>query len=217
MLSNKSASSFLITCLFLYAGLTQHHLHGNESSTLKRIYDRARRRTNESSNVKQIYDRKKRWSNYNYRTSCRFSQCTENRTIFETSSDPGCYCDEACYKIFYDCCPDYEEYCGPQELPPHGDSSLWECVKTLFMPTWFGYKITGATQVWMISKCPLHWRFKEMKTKCEGKDAPSNFCQSEFILPRPTVFPSRTMFRAIFQTNARFFLPFQLQVVKTSL
>ena len=109
---------------------------------------------------------KKGYDNHN-RTSCLSAPCTKNRTIFDSSSRFGCYCDEACYKIFSDCCPDYEKDCGQQDLSEPG-VSLWKCVELFLERDSSECSVTGATGVWMISLCPSHWRFKKSSRRCEN-------------------------------------------------
>ena len=49
-----------------------------------------------------------------------FSQCTGKDILFENiSSYYNCYCDNACYETFQDCCPDFVKTCGAQEEDEH--------------------------------------------------------------------------------------------------
>ena len=80
-----------------------------------------------------------------------------------------CYYDRACFTIFSDCCPDYEKYCGPQELSK-AKTSVWKCVD------WGWHKsctIRGVTGVWMAYKCPTDWSVEETRSRCEN--APPKF------------------------------------------
>ncbi|CAB3996889.1 G- coupled receptor Mth2 [Paramuricea clavata] len=90
------------------------------------------------------------------------THCFGNKTTFDHL---GCYCDEACYKIFSDCCPDYEKQCGRQQLL-EDKTSVWKCVE--FEVKRLDCFMIGAIGVWMISKCPPDWAFDELKTKCEN-------------------------------------------------
>ena len=106
---------------------------------------------------------------WNTVTKCSDSACFGKTTTFYTYPF-GCYCDEACYKIFSDCCPDYETKCGRQEFVAQKPSA-WQCIKHDFL----NWKFTayGVIGVWMISKCPANWGYDELRRKCEN--APSKF------------------------------------------
>ena len=99
--------------------------------------------------------------------------CTGNKTSFPVDNSNRCYCDEACFKIFSDCCPDYERHCGPQQpLDLSQVQSKWECVEFTWSPV-TPCKIEGVTGVWMITKCPASFLDINMKTRCENVS--SNF------------------------------------------
>ena len=148
---------FMLTCVCVFCGPTKQNHQEIESKLLKstRLHQERFRR--------DLYG-------LNEVTKCSDSrQCFGNKTTFYTRPE-GCYCDEACYKIFSDCCPDYEKQCGRQELPKH-KTSLWQCVELDF-ESW-GYYIEGTTGVWMISKCLANWPSDKLRTKCEN--VPSKF------------------------------------------
>lgn len=56
----------------------------------------------------------RRATNSEYQDKCSTAaQCTGNQTLFENVSFYyNCYCDNACYETFQDCCPDFVETCG---------------------------------------------------------------------------------------------------------
>ena len=112
--------------------------------------------------VSQSRQRTKR--NQHNRTS---DQCF-NKMVF-LNRGRGCYYDRARFTIFSDCCPDYEKYCGPQELTK-AKTSVWKCVD------WRWHKsctIRGVTGVWMAYKCPTDWSVEESRSRCEN--APPKF------------------------------------------
>ena len=149
---------FMLTCVCVYCGPTKQNHQEIDSKLLKRI------RLHQERLRRDLYG-------LNEVTKCSDSrQCFGNKTTFYTHPY-RCYCDEACYKIFSDCCPDYEKQCGRQKLPKH-KTSLWKCVEFDFN-SWGGDYINGTTGVWMISKCPANWPSDKLKTKCEN--VPSKF------------------------------------------
>ena len=89
--------------------------------------------------------------------------CQGNSTSFESTRHFSCYCDTACYKIFSDCCPDYEQHCGPQKLDKNVKPNAWKCVELGVDDG----NISGAVGVWMIGKCRKSWPSDEIKKKCE--------------------------------------------------
>ena len=99
--------------------------------------------------------------------NCSESQCFGNETQFNDFD--GCKCDEACYKTFSDCCPNYESVCGRQE-PLAVKTTPWKCVKRKGI----GY--------WMISRCPADWRLgQKLKTRCENAPSELSFPAEDFI------------------------------------
>lgn len=91
--------------------------------------------------------------------------CHKNTTSFKADTFFNCYCDDACYKIFSDCCPDYEKQCGEQKVGENVEKNPWQCVELGNYVT--GCKIVGATGVWMVAKCPRNWTLGEGRAKCE--------------------------------------------------
>jgi hypothetical protein len=147
------------TCVCVYCGPTEQSLRGNESGTFKP--------TNLNERSGWLHHERFRRDSSSAVTKCSDSQCFANKTTFDHF---GCYCDEACYKIFSDCCPDYEKQCGRQQLL-EDKTSVWKCVE--FNMKKRGCYRQGATGIWMISKCPPVWASNELRTKCEN--APSSF------------------------------------------
>ena len=143
----------------MYCGPTEQNLRGNESETLKP--------TNLNERSRWLHHERFRRDSSSAVRKCSDSQCFGIKTTFFTSH-LRCYCDEACYKIFSDCCPDYEKQCGRQQLM-EDKTSVWKCVE--FKMKRRRCRVIG---VWMISKCPADWRFNELRTKCENA-SPSFF------------------------------------------
>ena len=100
-------------------------------------------------------------------------QCSGNKTVFPVENNNRCHCDKACFKIFSDCCPDYERHCGVQEssVVEHL-RKMWKCVEFSWSPT-SPCSNEGVTGVWMIYRCSVKWPFDKLRTKCEN--APSEF------------------------------------------
>ncbi|CAB3999499.1 G- coupled receptor Mth2 [Paramuricea clavata] len=145
-----------VTCVCVYCGPTEQSLRNNESGPLKP--------TNLNDRGSFHHERFRRDSS-DAVTKCSDSQCFGNKTTFFTYPF-GCYCDEACYKIFSDCCPDYEKQCGRQQLL-EGKTSVWKCVE-FDLKNWGCGMLLEASGVWMISKCPADRRRDELRTKCEN-------------------------------------------------
>ncbi|CAB4019547.1 Cadherin EGF LAG seven-pass G-type receptor 1 [Paramuricea clavata] len=143
-----------ITCVCVYCGPTEQSLRNNESGTLKR--------TNLNQKSGWFQHERFRGELSDAVTKCSDSQCFGDKTTFENL---GCYCDEACYKIFSDCCPDYEKQCGQQQLL-EDKTSVWKCLE--FEVERRGCLMAGPIGVWMISKCPADRPFEELRTKCEN-------------------------------------------------
>ena len=68
-------------------------------------------------NETRIQDKRfRRETNFGRRHKCgTFSQCTGKDTLFENTHYYNCYCDNACYETFQDCCPDFVKTCGEQK------------------------------------------------------------------------------------------------------
>ncbi len=143
---------FMLTCVCVYCGPTNQNHQENDCVPLKDTRYHHKRLGRNTYGLSKP-------------TNCSDSQCFGNKTTFYTRPS-GCYCDEACYKIFSDCCPDYEKQCGRQELLEH-KTSLWQCVEFDFK-SWDSDYIIGMTGVWMISKCPANWPSDKLRTKCEN-------------------------------------------------
>ena len=94
--------------------------------------------------------------------------CRGNRATFDTADIFNCRCDNVCYELFSDCCPDYEKHCGRQKLVKNLDENAWRCVK-LGIYSRLG-KLSAANGVWMIANCPRNWSPGETKNKCENPE-----------------------------------------------
>lgn len=94
--------------------------------------------------------------------------CRGNRTSFDTVDIFNCHCDSACYRLFSDCCPDYQEHCGRQNQLENIDENAWKCVE---LSTYSRVrKSSVANGVWMIATCPPNWPSDETKNKCENPE-----------------------------------------------
>ena len=138
-----------------------------------------KRETSESADSFKRHEQTERslWSNHDRKR--RKTNTTELRCLNEitfASIWTKCFYDRACFAIFSDCCPDYEERCGPQKLP-EPKTSVWKCVD------WKWHRscsIEGVTGVWMVYKCPTDWSVEETRSRCEN--APPKF-SLQFLYP----------------------------------
>ena len=133
-------------------------------------------------NQARIQDiRIRRAANSGRRDKCgTSSQCTGNDTLFEKIDKYyNCYCDNACYETFQDCCPDFVKTCGEQKKTNTKNSqSLWKC---LAVGDWNladynpfeGCYLFGLSGIWMIANCSRNWALDETRTRCEN--APKHF------------------------------------------
>ena len=132
----------------------------------------------------QIRDtRFRRAANSERRDRCSTSQCTGKDTLFENvSSYYNCYCDNACYETFQDCCPDFVQTCGAQKKTNTKNSQpLWKC---LAVGDWNnnGYcHLLGPTGIWMIANCSRNWALDESKTRCENAPEKFSFPVEDFL------------------------------------
>ena len=103
------------------------------------------------------------------------SQCTGYDTLFENvSSYYNCYCDNACYETFQDCCPDFVKTCGEQKSTNTKNSQpLWKCLAVGNWDFTFDGRLFGPTGIWMIANCSRNWALDETRTRCEN--APETF------------------------------------------
>ena len=122
----------------------------------------------------------RRATNSGRRDKCNTAlQCTGNDTLFEITHYYNCYCDNACYETFQDCCPDFVKTCGEQKKTNTKNSQpLWKCVAVGDWNTRyndFGHYFTlyGPLGIWMIANCRRNWTLDETRTRCEN--APENF------------------------------------------
>ena len=158
---------------------SQVHEKTNESSARKR-----------PANQALIEDRRvRRATNSERRDKCSTSsQCTEKNTLFENvSSYYNCYCDNACYETFQDCCPDFVKTCGAQKKTNTTNSQpLWKC---LAVGDWdtsrdeFGgfCHLHGPSGIWMIANCSRNWALDETRTRCENAPEKFSFPVEDFL------------------------------------
>ncbi|CAB4001612.1 G- coupled receptor Mth2 [Paramuricea clavata] len=146
------------------------------------VRDQKTRKTLAQQSARFHHERQRRQSREQPSGKCSSQRyCTGNETIFRDKNENYCSCDEACFNIFSDCCPDYERHCGLQEkLEPEQPASMWKCVEFSWSPTW-PCKIEGVTGVWMIYKCPEHRTFDELRTKCENGPSEFSYPIEDFI------------------------------------
>ena len=138
-----------------------------------------KRETSESADSFKRHKQTERslWSNHDRKR--RETNTTELRCLNEitfASIWTECFYDRACFAIFSDCCPDYEERCGPQKLP-EPKTSVWKCVDWKWHQS---CSVEGVTGVWMVYKCPNDWSVKETRSRCEN--APPTF-SLQFLYP----------------------------------
>ena len=123
------------------------------------------------------------------RDQCRTSsQCTRNDTLFEKlATHYNCYCDNACYKTFQDCCPDFVKTCGEQKKTNTRNSQpLWKC---LAVGDWntrqdeFGgfCHLHGPSGIWMIANCSRNWALDETRTRCENASEKFSFPVEDYL------------------------------------
>ena len=116
------------------------------------------------------------------------SQCTGYDTLFENvSSYYNCYCDNACYETFQDCCSDFVKTCGEQKKTNTKNSQpLWKC---LAVGNWntrhdeFGgfCRLNGPSGIWMIANCSRNWALDETRTRCENAPEKFSFPVEDFL------------------------------------
>ena len=110
------------------------------------------------------------------------SQCTGYDTLFENvSSYYNCYCDNACYETFQDCCSDFVKTCGEQKKTNTKNSQpLWKC---LAVGNWSGQfcPLIGPSGIWMIANCSRNWALDETRTRCENAPEKFSFPVENFL------------------------------------
>ena len=142
-------------------------------------------------NKAQIQDtRFRRAINSERRDKCKTSsQCTGKDTLFENiSSYYNCYCDNACYETFQDCCPDFVKTCGEQKKTNTKNSQpLWKC---LAVGNWrISYNEAndtscsplGLSGIWMIVNCSRNWALDETRTRCENAPEKFSFSVEDYL------------------------------------
>ena len=116
------------------------------------------------------------------------SQCTRNDTSLEKlATHYNCYCDNACYETFQDCCPDFIKTCGEQKKTNTKNSQpLWKC---LAVGDWntrqdeFGEfcRLNGPSGIWMIANCSRNWPLDETRTRCENASEKFSFPVEHYL------------------------------------
>ena len=177
---NHSTVIALITfgcCLFGFALCYDVHLNEAEgTSNVQNIHVNAK---GESSRVRKaivITDEPRKMCE----TS---SQCTGNTTIFDTTNtDYNCYCDNACYHTFKDCCPDFVKTCGAQQQTRENSNTTWKCVELLDITfaSW-NCSLRGPTGIWMVWSCPKSWPSDETRAKCEKASETYSYPIEDFL------------------------------------
>ena len=135
------------------------------------------------------HKRFRRATNSEHREQCKTAlQCTGNYTLFEKTDDYyNCYCDNACYETFKDCCPDFVKTCGAQKKTNTKNSQrLWKC---LAVGDWNAHyqnvdtycRLNGPSGIWMIANCSRNWALDETKTRCENAPDKFSFPVEDFL------------------------------------
>ena len=146
------------------------------------------------------HKRFRRATNSEHREQCKTAlQCTGNYTLFEKTDDYyNCYCDNACYETFKDCCPDFVKTCGAQKKTNTKNSQrLWKC---LAVGDWNAHyqnvdtycRLNGPSGIWMIANCSRNWALDETKTRCENAPDKFSFPVEDFL---PVVGKNRFTYR----------------------
>ena len=125
----------------------------------------------------------RRATNPGRRDKCNTSsQCTGNHTLFENvHSYYNCYCDNACYETFQDCCPDFVKTCGEQKKTNTKNSqALWKCLAVGDWDVTF-VGLFGPSGIWMIVNCSRNWALDETRTRCENASEKFSFPVEDFL------------------------------------
>ena len=118
------------------------------------------------------------------RDQCRTSsQCTKNDILFEKlATHYNCYCDNACYETFQDCCPDFVKTCGEQKKTNTKNSQpLWKCLAVGDWNKNSYYHLLGPSGIWMIANCSRNWALDETRTRCENAPEKFSFPVEDFL------------------------------------
>ena len=117
------------------------------------------------------------------------AQCTGNQTFYQNVSFYyNCYCDNACYETFRDCCPDFVETCGEQRKTKNKDMKpLWTCLAVGDWNTNYNEEsdqycnLYGPSGIWMIANCSRNWALDKTRTKCENTSEKFSFPVEDFL------------------------------------
>ena len=161
----------------------------NKNTAIPNI--QARDKTNTSSTTRPVNEariqdtRFRRATNSEHRDKCGTAlQCTGNDTLFEKIQYYNCYCDNACYETFQDCCPDFVKICGEQKKTNTKNSQvLWKCLAVGDWDTDGSCNLYGPSGIWMIANCIRNWAFDETRKRCENVASEKFFFPVEDFLP----------------------------------
>ena len=112
------------------------------------------------------------------------SQCTGKDTLFENvSSYHNCYCDNACYETFQDCCPDFVKTCGEHKKTNTKNSQpLWKCLAVGNWNTSINNcDLSGPSGIWMIANCSNNWALDETRTRCDNVSEKFSFPVEDYL------------------------------------
>ena len=132
-------------------------------------------------NETRIQDKRfRRATNFGRRHKCgTSSQCTGKDRLFENTHYYNCYCDNACYETFQDCCPDFVKTCGEQKKTNTKNSQpLWKCSAVLYDRDCM---MGGPPGIWMIANCSRNWPLDETRTRCENAPKKISFPVEDFL------------------------------------
>ena len=108
------------------------------------------------------------------------SKCTGKDTLFEKfGTYYNCYCDNACYETFQDCCSDFVKTCGEQKKTNTKNSQpLWKCLAVLYD---YDCEMDGLRGIWMIANCSRNWPLDETRTRCENAPKKISFPVEDYL------------------------------------
>ena len=141
-------------------------------------------------NETRIQDKRfRRATNFGRRHKCgTSSQCTGKDTSFEKLDYYyNCYCDNACYETFQDCCSDFVKTCGEQKKTNTKNSQpLWKCLavgKWDYSDYFPGKKcrLIRPSGIWMIANCSRSWPLDETRTRCGNAPKKISFPVEDFL------------------------------------
>ena len=102
-------------------------------------------------------------------------------------NDHKCNCDSACNHVFADCCSDFATQCSKYDLNDQTDDvnlhkSSWRCETKLMV--WTNAGCDKPRGIWMISRCPSHWKNDDTtKSKCHRAPYKLNVQSYDSLIP----------------------------------